>query len=228
MRVAASLLPGLLLALLAGTAAAQGATVTMTCPIDGKRFQYQSPPAAALQGRNLDMKPIAAVKLPWPLPQCPDNGFVVYKKDFQEGEIAKLREIVGSARYRAMLGRDSVYYLAGTLRREVGDPLYDVAWSLTQATWEVADDPVRYRKYAEEALAAYNALPAKLDRRQNTVREMISGELERRLGLFDAAEKRFRRLRDAGEFTAPQLQQAIGLELRLIEKKDSGSYPMPR
>jgi hypothetical protein len=216
------------LGLLAGAAAAQGTVVAMTCPIDGKRFQYQSPPSAALQGRHLDMKPVAEVKLPWPLPQCPGNGFVVYKKDFKESEIARLREVVASERYRAMLGKDSGYYLAGILRREAGDPLYDVAWSLTQATWEVADDPVRYRKYAEEALAAYNALPAKLDRRQNTVREMISGELERRLGLFDAAERRFRRLRDAAEFTAPQLQHAIGLELQLIDKKDSGTYAMPR
>jgi hypothetical protein len=198
------------------------------CPIDGKPFRYEEPPTDPIRGRYLDMKPVASYPAPWPLPQCPDNGFVVYKKgSFTPGELAKLRPFVASPRYREMLKTDTNYYLAATLRREAGDALYDVAWALTQATWEAGADPSRYRRYAEEALAAYNALPAGIDRRQNTLREMISGELERRLGLFDIAEKRFRRLRDAAEFTAPQLQRAIELELRLIDRKDTSAHRMP-
>ncbi len=210
---------------LAASAAAAG---TVVCPIDGRTFGYSEPPTDPIRGRYLDMKPIASYATPWPLPQCPDNGFVIYRADaFSADKLDKLRAFVASPRYREMLGTHTNYYLAAVLRREAGEPLYDIAWALTQATWE-ASDPDRYRRYAEEALAAYNALPKDLDRRQNTLREMISGELERRLGLFDTAEKRFRRLRDAAEFTAPQLQHTIELELRLIDKKDSGPYRMPR
>jgi hypothetical protein len=35
-------------------------------------------------------------------------------------------------------------------------------------------------------------------------------------------------LRDAAEFTAPQLQRVIELEIKLIDKKDSGAHVMPR
>ena len=202
---------------------------TVVCPIDGKTFRYDDPPNDPIRGRHLDMKPIASYPTPWPLPQCPANGFIVYKLGtFSAEELEKLRAFVASPRYREMLNTHSKYYIAAILRREAGDSAYDLAWSLTQATWEADGNPALYRQYAEEALAAYNALPRQLDRRQNTVREMISGELERRLGLFDAAEKRFRRLRDAAEFTAPQLQHVIELELRLIDKKDTGTYQMPR
>lgn len=208
---------------------AQGASTTVTCPIDGKRFQHETPPAATSPQRYLDMKPVDPANAPWPLPQCPDNGFVVYKKEFSESEVGKLRKFVASDNYRAMIGIHTNYYLAAILRREAGDPQYDVAWTLAQASWEVAKDPARYRQYAEEALAAYDALPdgSLLDRRQHTLREMMSGELERRLGRFDDAEKRFRRIRDAAEFTSPQLQQVITLQLKLISAKDAGSHLMP-
>jgi len=31
---------------------------------------------------RLDLKPMGALIAPNPLPVCPDNGFVVYKKEF--------------------------------------------------------------------------------------------------------------------------------------------------
>lgn len=211
-------------------ASAQGTSVTLICPIDGKRFQYQSPPTTPLGGRYLDMKPLGPANVPWPFPQCPDNSFVIFKKEFTESEIGKLREFVASDRYRSMIGAHTNYYLAAVLRREAGEPPYDVAWSLAQATWEVSANPVRYKQYAEEALAAFDALPKGrfLDRQQNVVREMLSGELERRLARFDSAEKRFRRIRDEAEFVTPQLQHVIELQLKLIDKKDTGSHQMPR
>jgi hypothetical protein len=209
-------------------AASLAAAGTVVCPIDGTTFNYNDPPTEPIRGRYLDMKPVASHRTPWPLPQCPGNGFVVYKTGpFSAAELEKLRAFLASPSYRDMVWTHTNYYLSAVLRREAGDPLYDVAWALTQATWE-ATDPARYRRYAEEALAAYNALPRDLDRRRNTMREMISGELERRLGLFDVAENRFRRLRDAAEFTAPQLQRVIELEIKLIDKKDSGAHVMPR
>ena len=113
--------------------------------------------------------------------------------------------------------------------RRVEEPLYDIAWFLVRASWEAGTDAARYRQYAKEALDAYEALPEgmNLPRRQRIVREMISGELERRLGLFEAANKRFRGIRDEAEFTTPILQRVIQLQLKLIGAKDSGVHRMP-
>jgi len=210
--------------------AAAAAAVTVVCPIDGKEFGYEPAPATPIRGRYLDMKPVAAYPTPWPLPQCPGNGFVVYKQGgFSAEELARLAPFVASDRYRAMLGTDTNYYLAATLRRKAGDPAYDVAWTLAEATWQADGDPARYKRYAEEALATFNSLPEgrALPRRQNVLREMMSGELERRLGLFEAAEKRFRRVRDEAEFATSQLQQVIDLQLRLIRRRDTGSHRIP-
>lgn len=219
-----------LVLLLAGASAAVAQKTTVACPIDGTSFNYESPPSDPIRGRDLDMKPVASYPTPWPLPKCPASGFVVYKHDrFSEAELAKLRPFVASERYQAMVRIHTSYYLAAMLRREAGDPAYDVAWSLAQATWEVSDDPARYKAYAQEALAAFNSLhdDSQLDRRQHVLREMISGELERRLGMFGAAEKRFRRIRDEAEFATPQLQHVIEFQLRLIGRKEASTRRMP-
>jgi hypothetical protein len=221
-------LQALLVLFVAQLGAASAATVV--CPIDGKPFNYDPPLSEPLRGRDLDMRPVAGYRTPWPLPKCPENGFIVYKNGgYSADEIAKLRTFVASERYQSMLKIHTGYYLAAVLRREAGDPVYDVAWSLAEATWEVADDPARYKAYAEEALATFNSLPdgSRLDRRQNVLREMMSGELERRLEMFDAAEMRFRRIRDEAEFAAPQLQHVIEFQLRLIKQKDTRSRRMP-
>ena len=221
-----------LLALLLACAAplALADQITVICPLDGKSFAYETQPKEPLRGRDLDMRPVASYRTPWPLPQCPENGFVLYKNDgYSTEELAKLRPFVASEEYRALLRTHTRYYLAARLRREASGPPYDVAWSLAQAAWEVADDPVRYRAYAEEALATFNSLPegSKLGRRENVLREMMSGELERRLGRFEAAEKRFRRIRDEAEFGTPQLQHVIEFQLRLIARKATLSRRMP-
>ena len=209
---------------------AQGSSVEMTCPIDGKRFKFEgAPPASPNRVLNLDMKPAEPEIAPWPLPKCPENGFVIYQSKFSESKIRKFRQFVQSDAYRSIVDVHTTHYLAAVLRKRVEEPLYDIAWSLAQATWEVASDAVRYKQYAEEALAAYEQLPEgnALPRRQRVLKEMMSGELERRLGLFDAAKKRFIGIRDQAEFTTPTLQRVFQLQLKLISAKDTGIHRMP-
>lgn len=210
-------------------ALAQGSTVDRTCPIDGKRFQYQTAPASVYRELYLDMKPVDPSISSWPLPKCPDNGFVMYKDKFSESKIRKFRKFVISEPYRSLTNTHGTHYLAAVLMKRVEEPPYDVAWSLVRASWEAANDPARYQQYAEEALAAYEALPEGrlLPRRERVVREMMSGELERRLRRFDAAKKRFSGIRDEAEFTTPVLQRVIQLQLKLVSAKDSGIHRMP-
>ena len=209
-------------------AAAQGGTIQLTCPIDGSRFSYQPPPALTSRETNLDQKPVDVTILT-PLPKCPNNGFVIYKNSYSQVEIANLREFVLSDRYRSMSAAHSSRYLEAALRKLLGDSPYVVAWPLVQATWEVSSDPVRYKQYAEEALAAYDAIPldALPDIRHRILKRMIAGELARRLGQFDSARERFLEMRDNGEFSTKFLQRIIEYQLKLVRAKDTGSHRIP-
>jgi hypothetical protein len=174
------------------------------------------------------MKPVDATA-PWPHPKCPGNGFVLYKRDFTDAEIAKLREFVLSSHYRSMSETHSTRYLEAVLRRHLGEPPYDVGWSLVQASWEVQSNPVRYRQHAEEALATYDAIPLQNlpDIRQRIVKRMISGELARRLGRFESARERFLEMRDSAELAKPFYQRIVELQLKLVRAKDTRSHPIP-
>jgi hypothetical protein len=213
----------------AAGALAQGAPVQVVCPIDGSVFQFQPPPPATSRETYLDMRPVETAPDTWPHPKCPGNGFVLYKKKFSEDEIAHLRPFVYSDRYRSMVDVHSTRYLESALRRHMGDSLYAVAWSLVQATWEVSSDPARYKQYAEEALAAYDAIPfeALRDNRHRVLKEMVSGELARRLGRFESARERFLEVRDKPEFGTPFLQRIITLQLGLIRARDTASHRIP-
>ena len=210
------------------TASAQGGSVQRTCPIDGSRFQYQPPPALTSRETYLDQRSVDP-NAPWPHAKCPGNGFVLYKSNFPENEIAKLREFVLSDRYRSMSDIHSTRYLEAALRKHLGESPYVVAWSLVQATWEVSSDPVRYRGYAEEALATYDGikLEALPDIRHRILKRMLSAEFARRLGLFDSAKERLLEMRDDGEFSTKFLQRIIDFQLKLVRAKDTGSHRIP-
>ena len=223
-----------LLALIAGAGAAlaqapaRSNAVEMTCPIDGSRFKYQPAPPNPSNELFLDMRPATRGGLDWPLAKCPGNGFVLFD-GYTQDKLPTLRPIVQSDAYRAAANVHSTHYLAAQLMNYSAMPAYDVAWSLVRATWEVSADPAKYSQYAKDALSVYESLgPTKdIPRRQRVIKEMISGELERRLGQFDDAKKRFSSIRDEAEFTTPVLQRVIQLQLKLIAAKDSGIHRMP-
>lgn len=207
---------------------AEGVLVPRICPIDGQQFQYLAPNAPPSRELHLDMKPMDSTA-PWPHPKCPGNGFVLYKRDFSDSEIAKLREFVLSNQYRSLSEIHPTRYLEAVLRKQLGESPYAVAWSLVQASWEAYSDPVRYQQYAEEALAAYDAIPLQAlpDIRHRILKRMISGELARRLGLFDSARDRFLEMRDIAELAKPFYQRIIEFQLKLVRAKDTRSHPTP-
>jgi hypothetical protein len=209
-------------------AMAQGTPVQRACPIGGQTFTYMALNTEPSKKLNLDMKRVDSF-YPWPHPKCPRNGFVIYKNDLTSAEIDKLRPYVLSEEYRALSEVHSTRYLEAILRKRLGEPAYDVAWALVQATWEVASDPDRYRRYAEEALATYDSIPlASLTNiRFRNLKRMMSGELARRLGKFDQARDRFLEMRDNAELSKPNYQRIVEYQLKLIRAKDSGPHPIP-
>lgn len=215
----------ILLTLAAAEAAAQQ---TVACPIGGELFTYKAPPRLTSHETYLDQRPVDPAA-PWPHAKCPGNGFVVYKSSFPPTELAKLREFVLADWYRALAPVHTTHYLEAMLRRHLGESDYAVAWALVQASWEAAGDPARYKQYAGEALATYDAIPLESlqDTRHRVLKRMLSVELARRLEEFDSARDRLLAMRDAAELSKPFLQRIVELQLKLVRAKDSSPQRIP-
>ncbi len=202
--------------------------VEVTCPVGGKRFVAEMAMSGTQFGQNLDRRPFGAIATPWPLAKCPSNGFVIYKDDFTASEIDRLTPYVRSVTYQTVQKKESDYYIAAHLMQYLGAPKSTFADALLMATWEAEQDE-RYDRYAAEALAAFEAILAdtshELAPAQAASYQQIAGELERRLGLFDKASRRFRALIDAPGVRGSELEQVVRQEIALTEAKDSGTHP---
>lgn len=214
------------------SAHAQASTVMdveVTCPIGGQRFMTQVVGSGTAFGHHLDRRPFGAIASPWPIAKCPGNGFVVYKDDIAEEELTALTAFVLSTPYQALQKKESNYYLAATLLRRDGAPALTLAEALLKATWEVEGD-ARYPRYAAEALAVFEAViaapPGSLDAGQLAFFEQLAGEMERRLGRFDAAQRRFEALLATPGVPGTSLEPVVRQELALIAAKDSDSHPV--
>jgi hypothetical protein len=212
----------------AGTARAQGATVEAICPIDGERFRYETPPKRASSETYLDQRPVDPA-FPWPYAKCPTSGFVVYLSNFPKNRLSRLQEYVKTDEYQRAAKVHTTHYLEALMRRQMGDSPYSVAYALLQASWEVAGEPERYKQYAGEALAAYDAIPLESlpQIRERIFKRLISGELARRLGRFDSAESRFLAMRDAAELSKLFFQKIVELQLKLVRARDSSPQRIP-
>lgn len=130
----------------------------IACPIGGERFKTTIALSGTQFGQNLDRRPFGAIAAPWPLAKCP-NGFVIYKEKFADSELKRLKSYVLSKDYQALKTSETNYYLAARLMRQLDVPIEALADALLKATWEAEQDS-RYRRYATEALSAFEAVIA--------------------------------------------------------------------
>ncbi len=197
----------------------------IVCPIDGQVFYARQIMSVTSQGIGLDFKPLGSVPAPQPLPQCPGNGFVMYKASFTSEEIERFKAFVATDTYQGWVAQHTPYYLVAKLKAEAGEKIGAVADALMQATWEVTE-PAQYRTYAQAALAAYEqelaesaTTDAALAERRLTA-TVMAGELERRLGLFERAQRRFAAI--AHPETLPQpMRRMVPQQLALIARRDA-------
>jgi hypothetical protein len=197
-----------------------------TCPIDGQRFVDEVPMSGSQFGEYLDRRPAGALSSPWLLGKCKTHRFPMFKTEFTPAEKEILRSYVTSAEYRELSEKESDYYLVAKLKQRLGASPEQVATTLLQASWEVDATP-RYERYAKETLAALEALiakpPSEFTRDSIVSYSQIAGELERRLGRFDAARKRFEALSKDAAVQGKPLEALVRQELALIEAKSSGA-----
>ncbi len=168
-----------------------------TCPIDGKKFKATVARSGTSFGMRLDLKRIGPIAQPWPMPACPGNGFTLYKRKFTKAEIAKLRKIVATPAFKAVRAANTNYYVAAWLQEKMGARPHRVALYYLRATWEAErGDKARHRRYLEMTLRYFKAhlKGGDLNDRRNHAAALLAANLERRLGRFDAAQKRLKAL----------------------------------
>lgn len=131
--------------------------VSFTCPIGGETFSSLAQLSGYQKGSFLDFKPYGMLSAPNPLPRCPSNGLVMYKHKFTQEELGRLEEYVLSEEYQDLRKTHTNYYLVSRLKKYLGVPQNEIAFTLLQATWE-AKPGEQYRQYASEALEIYKSM----------------------------------------------------------------------
>lgn len=170
-------------------AAPAPAARSMTCPVGGAAFTYRPAAAAVPTGERPDGRPYATGTVPPPLPECPDNGLVLYK-DYEPDEIAKLAPLVSSDAYQALRKEDVPYYRAYWLMKQMGLGPEEYLYVLLQASWQAEDRPELRRKYLAE-LAEVSAKVPERPKDLNWIgMEGRAINALRELGRFDEAAAR--------------------------------------
>jgi hypothetical protein len=199
-----------------------------TCPLDGKPFKAVIAMSGTSFGLMLDMEPYGPIITPWPVAECPEDGMLLYK-DFTEQDITVLRPYVLSPEYQDMRkNKETPYRRMAALEEKLGVPRSMLWRTLLQATWEARGE--QYPRYAREAAAAIEEFLAveKDDAEEITTAKMVYGELNRRLGDFQRAQRTFEALRDDPASAAKQpIRGIVDYQLELIKTKDTAPHQCP-
>lgn len=225
---------GVLLAALAAPAAAMTfMKVDYVCPIGGERFSASTMGSGTSFGHFLDGRAHGAIQSPWPLVECPGNGFLLFREAFDKTELEALGAYVQSADYQRLRGTETSYWRLAQLLRVIGAPAAEQAGALQRASWQAS--PAQYPRYVAAASAAFaRQCPDGQAARdgQGLYCQMLLGEWERRLSRFEPARARFNGLLPQVEAlvtgpdrerVAKQFAAEIAQQLQLIDAGDSRS-----
>jgi len=207
--------------------------VTETCPLTGETFTRQAVNSYTRMGMQLDLKPVGALVAPVPPPVCPDSGFVMYREDFSEADIAYFRKLVATPEFRDIRAGNTDYFVAAYQAEKRGADRLDVAFLMLQATWEADTEPARYDRYARIAMTRFEDYDRSGDAERLsetwwTVKLLIVN-FRRRLGQFDAAADLLAELPLAGQPADSGIRMVMERLGRLIsERKASAAEIAPR
>jgi tetratricopeptide (TPR) repeat protein len=165
----------------------------VTCPIDGKQFTAKVVQSLSMTGRRLDMKPLGGLAAPWPLPICPENGFVIFKETFSNDELEKLKSIVLAEKYRSLRRENTDYFLVAYMMERMGETGVRLGWVYLQASWEAEESqPALIERYRSLAVKFYDEYLGQEKKPSDQWLQalVITSDLERMLGRFDAARAR--------------------------------------
>jgi hypothetical protein len=164
----------------------------MKCPVGGKEFTFNTTSSYSTWGERPDGKPYGSWEFPLALPECPDNGLVLYK-DYDPDEVAKLEPLVASEAYQALRG-DVPYYRAYWLMTQMDVPAEGRLLALLRAAWQADEQPELRARYLAEFAQESAGLPAKPDDLNWIAMEARAANALRELGRFDEASARLAKL----------------------------------
>ena len=207
------------------------------CPICGTHWQQRIETSSRAKGLRLDLRQVGDIVDPPTLPQCVKCRFPLFSdrlteqaKDPKKAPAFKqLRSFVLGADFQMLAAKNPPYFalaLVQGLNARNPTPHRVIALSYLRASWQVEDREAACRRLLEKAREHYVAALAE-SREGDPLRRdlaLLCGEIERRLGKWDDAEKRFRKL-EASELLKGTSQAAIpALQLKLIAQHDSAPH----
>lgn len=204
------------------------AEVKITCPLDGHAFTYQAMMSGTQFGQRLDLKPIGPIAAPAPLPVCPKDQAVVFDEDLTGAPLAKQKALVATAAYKAAAKDEPSYALLARTLEALGHAPAEVGFAWLRASWQVEGDAAKVTRFLTAALSGYEKGMVGKAGVEAFQMGLIAGELERRLGRFEAAGKRFAAL--AGHDTAKERPFAgiIAYQQKLVAAKDAAPHQIPK
>jgi hypothetical protein len=195
----------------------------ITCPIDGETFTAITGINAEAVAQRLDTRRIGSVVDPIPLPICPTSGFVVYRRDFNEQELAAARELVASSQFRGAQQHGNEYNTAAWLAERLEEPPLVVAHFYLEASWLEELDPLKNVKYLEQALGWYTIAADRLTAGEEKWWQVqaLRVELLRRLGRFADSQALLNQLPISQLPTGHMLRKGLVQQAQLLQRNDS-------
>lgn len=194
----------------------------MKCPLSGVPMTATVVNSYTRFGIRLDLKPTGALIAPFPMPVCPDSGFVVYRNDFSINELETFRKLVKTAEFKALRKDNTDYFMAAYQARQVGAKPQELAYLTLQASWEADRDRARYVRYATLALERYQTTRATAEKSSQRwwTAQLLIVNFHRRLGQFEDANQALAVLPTAKE-PAKSVYRKVAVRLKgLIEQKN--------
>ena len=204
----------------------------LTCPVGGQRFTAVTTTMWSIMGQRPDGKPYSEVPFPRPLPECPDNGLVLFA-DFTPTETAQLAKWIATPVYQAMRKTESPFYRAYWLAVKIHRPEADAIAQLLPAIWEAKErdraDPRRTRtvRYQRVLISAAQNLSPSVSLADRIWIKARAANALREMGKFEAAEK-VRRDAEAKLPTTPEiaLSQYLSKLKVVIVRRDRSDEPL--
>ena len=206
------------------------------CPVCGTHWEQRVETSGRSHGLRLDLRQLGDVVDPPTLPQCPKCRFPLFSEGLieQSNDPAKapafrqLRTFVRGADFQMLTAKNPSYFALAQVQQLLKAPHRVIALSYLRASWQVEDREVVCRRLLEKALEHYAAARAEVrrDYRLRSDLALLCGEVERRLGKWDVAEKRFRQLEASGLLQGTPQAAIPAIQIRLIERRDSAPHTL--
>jgi hypothetical protein len=204
------------------------------CPVCGTHWQQRVETSGRARGLRLDLRQTGDVVDPPSLPQCTKCRFPLFSDRLveQANDPAKapafkqLRTFVRGPDFQMLTAKNPSYFALAQVQQLLKAPHRVIALSYLRASWQVEDREGICRRLLEKALEHYVAARAEAGRdyRLRSDLALLCGEIERRLGKWDEAERRFRALQSSGILEDTPQANIPALQLRLIALRDSAPH----